>query len=276
MKKAIPTGLFGRARRICNDEDTFNQQASNIRGRLTQRGYPSHVIDRGYDIARKKDKSQLMKRKTAKKTDSRVPMVITFSKFLPDIKQILQKNRKILNRSERLKKLFPQDPMMAFKRGSNIKDKLVHTKTKRLMKDGDENGGTCGKNCCVCRIMQSGKCIRGMTVGRRNIGCRSHNVVYGVFCDRCDTLCYVGETSTCLYTRVQNHLSSVRCGKGDLPVARHFTHEGHNIDDLKILGLEQVWKDDVFYRRQREARWIKLMGTDKADGLNKRREGFTF
>ena len=104
VKKAIPTGLFGRARRICSDEDTFNQQASNIRGRLTQRGYPSHVIDRGYDIARKEDKSQLMKKKTAKKTDSRVPMVITFSKFLPDIKQILQKNSKILNRSERLKK----------------------------------------------------------------------------------------------------------------------------------------------------------------------------
>ena len=42
-------------------------------------------------------------------------------------------------------------------------------------------------------------------------------------------------------------------------MAKHFTLEGHRIDHLKILGLEQVWKDDVFYRRQRETMRIKLM-----------------
>ena len=87
---------------------------------------------------------------------------------------------------------------MAFKSGSSIKDKLVHTKTKRLIKMGDANGGTCGKNCCVCRIMRSGKYTRGMNVGRANIGCKSRNVMYEVFCDRRDKLCYVGETGTFL------------------------------------------------------------------------------
>ena len=86
----------------------------------------------------------------------------------------------------------------------------------------------------------------------------------------------MGETGTSLYARIQNHLSSIRCNRLELPVARHFSVDGHSVGDIRIVGLERVWKNDVFYRRQRETRWIQLLGTDDGQsGCNKRKEGFS-
>ena len=46
------------------------------------------------------------------------------------------------------------------------------------------------------------------------------------------------------------------------------------MNDMRIVGLERVWRSDVFYRRQREMRWIHLLGTDgEHGGCNKRKEG---
>ena len=55
----------------------------------------------------------------------------------------------------------------------------------------------------------------------------------------------------------------------DLPVRRHFLERGHAIDDLRVVGLERVWRSEVDYRRAREMRWMRLLGTANAvGGLN--------
>ena len=112
-----------------------------------------------------------------------------------------------------------------------------------------------------------------VTTFDRTIGCRSVNVIYGIWCVYCKCVCYVGETGGCLYARIQNHLSSIRAisPATSLPVRRHFCSPGHSIDDLKVVGLERVWQQNVDYRRAREKRWMNLLGTQGAvSGLNKR------
>ena len=204
-------------------------------------------------------------------------MVLTYSSHLPDVRKILQKNRSILRGSDKLKDIFAQDPLVAFRRGRNLRDDLVHRKTRRAVcgegRQGQEN---CGKNCVMCNRMYSGN---GRVMGDtrecfydRTIGCRSQNVVYGIWCDTCEKVVYVGETGGSIYTRVQNRLSSIRSASlaVELPVGRHFKSSDHSLDGLKVVGLERVWKENVDYRRVRESRWMQLLGTDKCGGLNVR------
>ena len=83
----------------------------------------------------------------------------------------------------------------------------------------------------------------------------------------------MGETGDKLYTRTQNHLSSIRATSHamSLPVRSHFIAEGHSIEDVRIVGLERVWGRSVFHRRARENRWMNLLGTrQEAGGMNKR------
>jgi hypothetical protein len=63
-----------------------------------------------------------------RKQNNRVPLVITYSKALPNIHDILRKNMKILNQSYKMKKVFNQPPIVSFRRDKNIKDILVHRK----------------------------------------------------------------------------------------------------------------------------------------------------
>ena len=73
--------------------------------------------------------------------------------------------------------------------------------------------------------------------------------------------------------RVQNHLSSIRAENPTvcLPVRNHFHSPLHSISDVRVVGLERVWSENVEYRRARERRWMNLLGTQGAvNGLNKR------
>ena len=105
----------------------------------------------------------------------------------------------------------------------------------------------------------------------KTIGCRSRNVIYGVFCDVCDGIIYVGETGGILYQRVQNHLSSIRCGRYEMEVGAHFNGKDHELSHAKFVGLEKVWKNWAVYRRIREQRWIGMLDTHRSKGgLNKK------
>ena len=46
-----------------------------------------------------------------------------------------------------------------------------------------------------------------------------------------------------------------------MEVAGHFNECGHSISNVKVVGLEKVWKNWVTYRREREQRWMGLLGT---------------
>ena len=109
---------------------------------------------------------------------------------------------------------------------------------------------------------------QGLCTFDRTIGCRSSNVIYGIWCAKCKIVCYVGETGDNLYARTQNHLSSIRAHSPAvcLPVRMHFREHNHSIDDAWVVGLERVWERNVEYRRARERRWIDLLGTGRSAG----------
>ena len=277
-KSGIPSGLAMRAKRICSSKEAFDRQVKDIGNNLRGRGYPENRIGQGLKRVEGMHRSTLLK-SSVKKEKEGVPLVVTYSSHLPNINKILREKSNILSRSETLKSIFSEGMFVSYKRGTNLGDLLVHRKTKKSIRTGQKSLGSCGKDCCVCKVMYS-QTDKVMGPGRKtectydkSIGCRSRNVVYGVMCAVCECVVYVGETGGIFYQRVQNHLSTIRCGRTEMEVAAHFISDGHRITDAKFIGLEKVWKNWTTYRRVREQRWIGLLGTHQSmgtGGLNKK------
>ena len=276
-KRAIPSSLAMRAKRICSSNTNFKHQSKEVCDNLLRRGYPKNVVTKSIRKVENMDRSELLRHQTIKRRKEGVPLVITYSSHLPDINKILREKRYILERSASLKNIFNHNLFVSYKRGTNLKDILVHKKIKLMERKDGSNQGDCGKSCCICKIIHRREDrIKGPRAGEtctydRTIGCRSRNVIYGILCEICNCVIYVGETGGPLYQRIQNHLSSIRCKRVGTEVSVHFNEEGHNISNLKVVGLEKVWKNWVTYRRVREQRWMGLLGTYHAKGgLNKK------
>ena len=279
-KKAVPYGLGLRLKRICQREGDYRRHRERLKARLVEREYPASFVERQLQKVDKVSTEKLLSKKPESSKTDRVPMAITYSQYLPDMARLLKSKRHLLHRSERLRQVFPRDPMVAYKRGKNLRDMLVHSKTRGAVSSGTERRiEACGKGCVICRRMYGdeervvGMRSECVTTYDRTVGCRSVNVIYGIWCDVCKCVCYVGETGGRLYTRIQNHLSSIRADNPavPLPVRSHFRSAGHGVDDVRVVGLERVWRQSVEYRRVRERRWMSLLGTRGGDeGLNKR------
>ena len=278
VKRAIPRGLGMRIKRICSNQRDYHRHKQRLFDRLKERGYPAGELSAELEKVDRMERADLLGRtgrRKGKKEDGRVPMVVTFSSFLPDIRAIMRENRYILKKSSRLSAIFQKDPMVAFKRGSNLKDLLVHKKTRDALRTRGRQD--CGGGCAICRVFYEGDMVPGAGGPMhydKTIGCRTSNLVYGIWCAKCRRVVYVGQTGDTIYTRAQNHLSSIRCRReGRIPVSRHFWGEGHDVEDLRIIGLERAWGNSEDRRKFREMRWVGLLGTQRdTAGENVRRE----
>ena len=151
-----------------------------------------------------------------------------------------------------------------------MEDILVHKKHRRMFAEASQKK-VCRK-CVICKhfhnqdevISPDGRAFTFQT----GIGCKSTNIIYGNHCAKCDKVVYIGETGVTVYERFQNHLSTIRNKKMYEPVPKHFNSKDHTIEDVKIVGVEQIKRKDIHLRKVRESFWIKKMGTLQPNGLN--------
>src|SRR5215469_4254203 len=97
--------------------------------------------------------------------------------------------------------------------------------------------------CIVCNYITedckfSSNCTRKTFHLKHNFNCKSKNIIYLVTCAKCSKQ-YVGQTSTTLSDRINNHLSCIRTNK-DTPISLHFNLKDHKISHFKITAIEQV------------------------------------
>jgi hypothetical protein len=124
--------------------------------------YPSNVISNVVNRAKEKDRSTLLAY-TPKESQSRIPLVITYNRsILPIVKQI-QTNFSILQDDPDTSRLFPDLPLLAYRRGGNLKDILVHS-TLQVSTPSDFVPGTfpCGHcRCKTCRYTSNRPILHG-------------------------------------------------------------------------------------------------------------------
>ena len=138
MKKSLAYGLGIRIRRICERDDDYFKHRSDLKKQLRKRGYSGKLIEQQLQKVDKMDRGKLLENRNKKNKSDRVPLVLTYSKLLPDIRNILRKHQATLHKSERMREVFDKPPLLAFRRDTNLCDVLVHRKTDKILGQKEE------------------------------------------------------------------------------------------------------------------------------------------
>ena len=133
----------------------FLQTPKNIKKQLRRRGYSGRMIESQLQKVDRLDRSELLKNKEREdKNAKRVPLVVTYSNLLPDVHGIIKKHMDVLYRSTRMKGIFQEPPMVAFRRDKNLCDTLVHGKSNAALKSTNT---VCNTGCANCELLSRDK-----------------------------------------------------------------------------------------------------------------------
>lgn len=249
--KGIVKSQILRFKRICTRENDFLVAVRILFESLRRRGYTRTFLRHCLrTVGEKKDSNH----------GDAIPLITKFSSIGRILNEKLKSNFKdILGESN----LFHNSRVIsAYRRNRNLRDVLVRAKLpsligeKTLMLESQFSRLTFIKN------------YRKKTIHRilQRFSPRSSNCVYVIFCSKCN-IQYVGETKNSLSTRMYQHRYNVR-NRRDIqtPLVRHFIE--HGVDMMKIAGLQKDtnWSDGE--RKNKERRWIYLLGTKEPYGLN--------
>ena len=215
------------------------------------------------------------------KPNKRVPFVVTYHPSLGNLSSFLHKHLPTLHSSEKMKKVFPEPPVVSFKKPKNLKDHLVRSRLDSKTSGGGGGGSfkTCSdKRCQLCRYTTTTSEFASSTSGLKyvmlgSLSCKSRNVIYLITCKKCGKQ-YVGETGDPLNLRVNNHRSSIRTKKLHLPVAEHFNTDNHGWEDMSVVAIDHNPNWTTEQRIQMENCWQHRLRTIQPDGLNKTQDRF--
>ena len=133
VKKAIPYGLGLRIRRICSKEEDYQCRRGELKGRLRKRGYSGRFLEAQLKRVDGLDRGKLLEKANRKKMD-RVPIVLTYIKQLPNVHSIVRQPMDTLYSSKRMREVFKEVPIVAYRRDRNLGDLLVHGKNQQGVK----------------------------------------------------------------------------------------------------------------------------------------------
>ena len=120
-KKSSADSLALRFNTICYNRSDLHNNCKRLLNTLTKRGYnktdTTTQINRVITIAR----NELLNKIKTSNTE-RLPLTVTYNKTLRDLKTIIDRNWHILQIEPKLKEIFAEPPILAFKRNKNIRD----------------------------------------------------------------------------------------------------------------------------------------------------------
>ena len=133
-EKSLPYGLGIRIRRISSRESDYVSRRKEFKSYIRKRGYSSRFIEGQLEKVDKMKRLDLLSYKPKEKNKDRVPLVITYSKHLPDIQKISHDHLPLLHKSSEMQGIFDKPPLVVFKRDRNLTDILVHGKPNKIKK----------------------------------------------------------------------------------------------------------------------------------------------
>ena len=192
---------------------------------------------------------------------------MTYHPFNTHIKRYLLQNFRILSTDQQTRDIFPQPPVVAYKRVLSLRI-LVHTTDSSSTEEPGSHA--CQRpRCHTFQLITPLTEIQGpkstFTI-RDHFTCMSENLVYCISCRRCSHI-YIGETGRSLCSRSGEHLRSIRNNTPRFPMAQHFNSAGHSITDVQVRVMRLCLGCNIL-RKQLEMRLIFQLGTVQPDGLN--------
>ena len=199
--------------------------------------------------------------------NQRPVFVIEYDPRLPSITQIVRKHwRSMTTQDPKLREVFPEPPLVAYKVAPNLRSKLIRAKvppkTGTRPRRNVRGMKKCGKpNCSVCPFIQPGKTFKA-TATKYSVDintmsdCTTTNLCYGISCmvANCGQQ-YIGQTSKSLKERLLQHLGYV--DRNVEATGRHFNLPGHSKSDIRATVIEKIHSKEVWCREEIESMHIR-------------------
>ena len=216
----------------------FDNRCNQLECWLRDRGYNEKVVRLQILKARKFTREDLLNQDSKTKGRNKLVFNFTYHPAYSKLKHILSNINLLLTPDAQHRKVFPEVPIVGFKRGKSLKDLLVRAKVPVEKETDGKSCGCQGKRCEVCTFLEEKSTFTNKegsdTYKIReglHLDCNSENVVYLITCKKCKKQ-YVGSCITRFRTRFNNYRSCHRkfCrGHSVIQVSfhAHFMLDGH-------------------------------------------------
>ena len=165
ITRNIPYSLAYRIVRICSDRQILLSRLEELKNLLLSRDYHPKVVNAAIERALKVPRETALKKVEAASTE-RVVFVTDFHPALPSISSILCKSWRIMTKDPYLKEVFPEPPLVAYRKpkNSSLREMLVKSKVPEEMptRSQRQTNGTkkCRKSGCMCcPFLQEGNTV---------------------------------------------------------------------------------------------------------------------
>ena len=284
LKQTIPYSQALRLRRICSSTDTLKKRIVEYADFFVACGYQRTKVLREMQKVLTLTQEECLRTRERESTD-RIPLVTTFNPHTTFIAEIARRNWNFLQSKERLARIFNKPSLVAYRRPTSLRDRLVSTKfktvTNTLLPKGCE---ACGKpKCSWCKRINKTTTFTSSKNDKifkifHSVNCQSSWVIYIIECNICN-LQYIGKSEIAFNLRLNNHRNHIKKEVSSCELTEHFLHNKrtHNLDNNVIITIiEQIRKDNVSNEqkkdllRQREIFCQKKLNSMQRNGLNKR------
>ncbi|OCT78183.1 hypothetical protein XELAEV_18029290mg [Xenopus laevis] len=261
--KALPYSQMTRVKRITSEPLVLENSLESMADRFHDRGYGEEILTQA--ITKSERKVFVTKYTTA-------------SHF---VAHTVKKHWHHLQTDAIIGARCQEAPMLAYKRGRNLKDMLVkgnnkaHYSIPHFLQNPKPGNYKCF-NCSICNSMIQTTSFSHPRTSQRfqikqRITCQSTYVVYALVCP-CG-LYYIGKTIQKLKDRFIKHKSVIKIGQATTPLVQHCIEYRHNVSSLRFMGIDQITgssggldKNTLLLRK--EAEWIFRLNTVTPMGLN--------
>ena len=152
---------------------------------LLARDYKSKLIDAAIEKARNIPRAEALKKVVREKNQNRPVFVVTFDPRLPSMTQTVRRHYRTMVQDPYLKEVFPEPPLIAFRRQKNIQEFLIRAKVPPVPsrpKRALPGMKKCGR-CLACSYVKTGKNIKSTSSNftaelNTAVDCNTSGVVY--------------------------------------------------------------------------------------------------
>ena len=215
----------------------FDKRCNELESWLMARGYSAKLVRQKVLEARKFSRNELLDKVKVEK-GFRLTLNITYHPAFSKLKHILNSIHVLLAPNTEHQNVFPEVPLVGFKKGKSLKDILVRAKVRKEVLEKGFSKGCGGKRCQVCKYVKDSESFESKLgqsfkiKGENN--CNSKMIVYLVNCKCCQKQ-YVGSTSTKFRLRFNNYKSCHTSLNKPVPQESfhaHFKEQSHKgMDD---------------------------------------------
>ena len=163
VTNSIPFSLAMRINRVCSEPEQRDSRFQEMKDMLLNREYLPGVIDGAIRKAREIPRDQALKCILRQDTNQRPIFAVSYDPRMPPIPHITKKHyRSMVLQDKYLETVFPEPPLVAFKRQKNIRETLIRAKLAppNTREKRNLNGmKKCGK-CIICSHVIEGNTIK--------------------------------------------------------------------------------------------------------------------